>query len=65
MPYFRVYLPNLTASVEVSLEGTITDSSLKNAVGLRFSRFTKWVKTKGGEVYPVKDKPVLVRSNLW
>jgi hypothetical protein len=44
--------------VEVSPDGVIVSATpaLKQAVGLRFKKFSAWAKGRGGEVYRVRER---------
>jgi hypothetical protein len=60
MSFYRVFLRGgIIATVEVSLTGMIVgaDPMLRNSIGLRFARFSAWVKRKGGEIYLVTERP--------
>jgi hypothetical protein len=61
MAFYQVLLrEGLSGGIEVSSEGRIVSATypvLYKAIGLRFIRFSAWVKRKGGEIYPVKERP--------
>jgi hypothetical protein len=53
MRFYRVFLPfGVATEVEVSADGVIVSATpmLGASVGLKFRRFERWVKQKGGEV---------------
>jgi len=65
MAFYQVFLPGgVAAGVEVATSGIIVHAApiLKKSVGLRFERFSSWVKGKGGEIFPVKEFPAEVEK---
>ena len=61
MPFYQVILrEGVSGGVEVSSEGVIVNATypvLYKAIGLRFIRFSAWVKRRHGDIYPVKERP--------
>lgn len=59
MAFYQVFLRDITGGVEVSAEGRIVTAApvLEKAIGLPFTKFNAWVKGKGGEIFPVKERP--------
>jgi hypothetical protein len=59
MRFYQVTLPEgVYGEVEVSADGVITRADavpvLRKTIGLRFTRFSLWVKDRGGEIIPVR-----------
>ena len=67
MAFYQVFLRNITAGVEVSPEGVIVSAApvFRKSIGLRFAKFTAWVKGKGGEIFPVKEWPEAHPERPW
>jgi hypothetical protein len=68
MAYYHVFLHSgIRGQVEVSPAGIIIDANagvFQKAIGLRFARFSLWVKSKEGEIFPAKEPPIEPKEKL-
>jgi hypothetical protein len=55
MTLYRLCLNNITAGIEVSPDGIITDAApvLRRYIGCPLAKMQEWAKSKGGTLGPV------------